>query len=84
MDPRENLHVVDLGNANFSAAMSNVDSLEKRLYAPDAWPVKARILLQVKCFDFPEGDGSNWLSKALILPKVKPLDKWGVMPMIVS
>lgn len=29
MDPRESLHVADLGNANFSAAMSNVDSLEK-------------------------------------------------------
>lgn len=25
MDSRENLHVVSLGNANFSAAMSNVD-----------------------------------------------------------
>ena len=29
MDPRENLLVVDLGNANFSAAMSNVDSYFK-------------------------------------------------------
>ena len=25
MDSRENLHVVSLGNANFSATMSNVD-----------------------------------------------------------
>ena len=25
MDPRESLHVADLGNANFSAAMSNVE-----------------------------------------------------------
>ena len=25
MDPRESLHVVDLGKANFSAAMSNVE-----------------------------------------------------------
>jgi len=25
MDPRESLHVADLGKANFSAAMSNVD-----------------------------------------------------------
>ena len=46
MDPRENLPVVDLDSryvastqvlllTNFSAAMSNVDSLERRLYAPD-------------------------------------------------
>ena len=25
VDPRESLHVADLGNANFSAAMSNVE-----------------------------------------------------------
>ena len=29
MDPRESLHVADLGKANFSAAMSNVGSLRK-------------------------------------------------------
>ena len=42
MDSRENLHVVSLGNANFSAAMSNVGSLRKDcvLRTPD--PVKAR------------------------------------------
>ena len=36
MDPRESLLVADLGNANFSAVMSNADSLEKRQCAPDA------------------------------------------------
>lgn len=29
MDSRESLHVASLGNANFSAVMSNADSLEK-------------------------------------------------------
>ena len=29
MDPRESLHVADLGNANFSAAMSNVEESNK-------------------------------------------------------
>ena len=29
MDPRESLHVADLVNTNFSAAMSNVDSYFK-------------------------------------------------------
>lgn len=29
MDPRESLHVADLGKANFSTAMSNVGSLRK-------------------------------------------------------
>lgn len=28
MDSRESLHVADLGKANFSAAMSNVDELK--------------------------------------------------------
>ena len=44
MDPRESLHVADLGKANFSATMGNVDEPE-RWYAPDAWPVKARNVL---------------------------------------
>ena len=34
MDPRESLHVADLGNANFSAAMSNVEEPNERWYAP--------------------------------------------------
>lgn len=36
MDPRESLHVADLGKANFSAAMSNVEEPQGGMLR-DAW-----------------------------------------------
>ena len=65
MDPRESLHVADLGNANFSAAMSNVEEPKGGMLR-DAW-LRYKPGMYYKCFWFPKGDGSNWLSKVLIL-----------------
>ena len=51
MDPRESLHVADLGKANFSAAMSNVDE-PKRWYAPGRLTTLQARKCIVSAFDF--------------------------------
>ena len=42
MDPRESLLVADLGKANFSAAMSNVEEPKGGMLRTSLGPVKAR------------------------------------------
>lgn len=82
MDPKENLHVVDLDSryvastqvlllTNFSATMSNVEE-PKGSMLRDTW-LRYKPGMYYKCFWFPKGDGSNWLSKVLILQKLNHL-----------